>query len=87
MRLPRPGARACAARTGRPEGFAYARQADGTVRISRHGRVVTVLRGARAAAFLAQAGAGDSLRAMARRTGDHQRGNERTARNHPRNSR
>jgi len=65
-------------------GFEYDERADGSVVISHHGRKVTVLRGARAAEFLAHAEA-DPQGAMARWTGNYKRGNERTAKQHPRN--
>jgi hypothetical protein len=68
-------------------GFSFAERKSGEVAISRGGRVVTTLRGARAAAFLARvAGASDAeaQHAMARATGQYARGNERLARAHPR---
>lgn len=67
--------------------FAFSATALGEVRIERGGRVVTILRGASARAFLSKvAGAsGDELqRAMARATGNYRRGNERVAGEHPR---
>lgn len=67
--------------------FAFSATALGEVRIERAGRVVTILRGASASAFLSKvAGAsGDELqRAMARATGNYRRGNERVAGEHPR---
>lgn len=70
---------------GRPaEGFSY-RETAGQVVVYHHGRVATTLRGRRAADFLARAGRGDDQLLMARVTGQYKRGNERTARNHPRN--
>ncbi|GMA41280.1 hypothetical protein [Mobilicoccus caccae] len=67
-----------------PEGFAYVvRGAD--VVISHHGRPVTTLRGRRAAAFLDDVEREDPQELMARLTGNYRRGNERQARNHPRN--
>jgi hypothetical protein len=65
-------------------GFDYAEQSGGTVVITRHGRVVTTLRGGRAQEFLAEVGA-DPQQVMARWTGNYKRGNEKTARRHPRN--
>jgi hypothetical protein len=59
---------------------------DGTVVIRHHGRVATTLRGARAAEFLAVVESDPQL-VMARWTGNYKHGNERTARNHPRNQR
>lgn len=66
--------------------------------ITHHGRRATVLRGQRAAEFLAEVGAdgpdepsadadADAQLVMARWTGNYRRGNERTARDHPRNRR
>jgi hypothetical protein len=46
-----------------------------------------VLRGAAAQRFLADVEAGDPQSVMARATGNFKRGNERQARNHPRNRR
>ncbi|MEO3750112.1 hypothetical protein [Streptomyces sp. B6B3] len=72
---------------GTPQGFAYDEHADGSVRITHHGRKATTLRGPRAAEFLAEVADGDPQAVMARWTGNYRRGNERTARNHPRNRR
>lgn len=69
---------------GGAHGFEYDARADGSVVISHHGRKVTVLRGARAAEFLSDAQA-DPQGAMARWTGNYKRGNERAAKQHPRN--
>jgi hypothetical protein len=70
-----------------PEDFGYAVRADGSVSISHRGRAVTVVRGGRAAAFLAEVEQDSPQEVMARWTGQYRRGNERTARNHPRNAR
>ena len=70
-----------------PEGFEYEVQPDGSVLISHHGRVATTVRGNRAAAFLAEVEQDDPQELMARWTGNYRRGNERTAKNHPRNAR
>jgi len=70
-----------------PHGFSYETHANGTVRISHHGRPVTILNGPRAAQFLAEAESSDPQLVMARWTGNYKHGNERTARNHPRNRR
>ncbi|WP_020391023.1 hypothetical protein [Kribbella catacumbae] len=59
---------------------------DGTVRITHHGKPATVLRGARAAEFLAEVD-DDPQEVMARWTGNYKRGNERMGKNHPRNRR
>ncbi|MGW4461650.1 hypothetical protein [Micromonospora sp. NPDC004704] len=71
---------------GVPDGFAYTTRAGGVVVISHHGRPATTLRGGRAADFLAEVEDGDPQQVMARWTGNYRRGNERTARNHPRNA-
>ncbi|MEU0753748.1 hypothetical protein [Streptomyces albogriseolus] len=69
-----------------PNGFTYEAHTDGTVHITHHGRRATVLRGDRAARFLGEVtDAADPQLVMARWTGDYRRGNERTARAHPRN--
>jgi hypothetical protein len=70
----------------KPEGFDYHVRADGSVLITHRGRTATTVRGARAAAFLAEAERDDPQEVMARWTGNYRRGNERTARNHPRNA-
>ncbi|NUT06708.1 MAG: hypothetical protein HOV76_24850 [Hamadaea sp.] len=67
-----------------PSGFDYLVRADGTVVITHRGRASTTLRGGRAAEFLAEVD-DDPQEVMARWTGNYRRGNERTARNHPRN--
>ena len=70
-----------------PEGFDYAIRADGSVSISHRGRPVTTVRGGRAAAFLAEVRQDDDpQQVMARWTGHYRHGNERTAKNHPRNA-
>lgn len=55
--------------------------------IRHHGTPATVLRGAAAADFLARIENEDPQHLMARVTGNYRRGNERTARRHPRNQR
>ncbi len=72
-----------------PEGFDYDVR-GGEVVISHRGRRATVLRGPAAARFLADvedSSEPDSHELMARVTGNYRRGNERTAKNHPRNAR
>ncbi|MEV4657832.1 hypothetical protein [Micromonospora sp. NPDC049301] len=69
---------------GQARDFDWAERADGTVVITHHGRVATTLRGGRAAEFLAEVDADPQL-VMARWTGNYRRGNERTAKQHPRN--
>ncbi|CCH20505.1 hypothetical protein [Micromonospora lupini] len=66
------------------QGFRYDERADGTVVITHHGRLAGTLRGARAAEFLAEVD-GDPQLVMARWTGNYRHGNERTAKQHPRN--
>ncbi|XVX19583.1 hypothetical protein ACQP1U_14920 [Actinomycetota bacterium] len=53
--------------------------------ITHHGKVATTLRGSRAVAFLHNVELEDPQELMARLTGNYRRGNERQARNHPRN--
>lgn len=71
----------------RPHGFTYDRRGDDCVVITHHGRSAATLRGARAAAFLTEVESGDPQLVMARWTGSYKFGNERTAKNHPRNRR
>jgi hypothetical protein len=70
----------------KPEGFEFTPRRDGTVVVTHHGRTATVLRGDRAAEFLAEIETGDPQEIMARWTGNYKRGNEQLARRHPRNS-
>lgn len=65
-------------------GFDHEQQRDGSVVITHHGQRATVLRGPRAQEFLDEVD-DDPQGVMARWTGNYKRGNERTARNHPRN--
>lgn len=69
-----------------PEGFDYVVRGD-QVMISHHGRIATTLRGRRAQVFLEDVESEDPQELMARLTGNYRRGNERQARNHPRNQR
>ncbi|CAM5591480.1 hypothetical protein SGLAM104S_01327 [Streptomyces glaucescens] len=71
----------------RPHGFTFETHRDGTVHVTHHGRPATALRGRHAEAFLTEVTAGDAQRVMARWTGNHRRGNERRARDHPRTRR
>ena len=66
------------------EGFDYEVRRDGSVVITHHGRRATVLRGPRADELLLEV-EGDTQGVMARWTGHYKRGNERGARQHPRN--
>lgn len=61
---------------GRPSGFTWVVRGKEVV-ISHHGRVATVLRGAKAIAFVQDAEAGDEQLLMARLTGNYKHGNER----------
>ncbi|GAA2089942.1 hypothetical protein GCM10009801_54560 [Streptomyces albiaxialis] len=70
-----------------PQGFTYQERPGGSVTVSHHGRPVTTLRGQRAERFLAEVRGGDEQQVMARWTGNYKRGNERAAKNHPRNRR
>jgi hypothetical protein len=58
-------------------GFTFAARSSGDVAISRHGKVVTVLRGDAATRFLRRIESGDPQQVMARATGNYRRGNER----------
>ncbi|MDO5736757.1 MAG: hypothetical protein Q4P15_09810 [Propionibacteriaceae bacterium] len=68
----------------RPRGFNYTVQGDEVI-ITHHGRRAGVLRGPASARFLADVERDDAQLLMARITGQYRHGNERTARNHPRN--
>ena len=62
--------------------FSWRVSKDGQVRVTRGGRVVTVLRGAAAARLigkLTDAGDGEAQHLLARATGNYKRGNERNA--------
>ncbi len=67
-----------------PEGFTYDVRGD-EVHIKHHGARAAILRGARASEFLEDAATQDPQQLMARLTGNYRRGNERAARQHPRN--
>lgn len=67
-----------------PSGFRY-RMVGGDVLISHHGRLATTLRGDAARRFLAGV-EDDPQGLMARVTGNYRHGNERTAKDHPRNT-
>lgn len=68
----------------RPQGFEYVSRGRDVV-ILHHGIRAATLRGARAVDFLQRVEDEDPQLLMARLTGDYRRGNERTARQHPRN--
>lgn len=71
---------------GAPSDFEFEVRGEDVV-IRHHGKTATTLRGARAQEFLAQVEESDAQLLMARVTGNHRRGNERAARQHPRNAR
>ncbi len=68
-------------------GFTYRVRKSGEIEIRHRGCVAATLRGRAAADFLAEAETdfAAAQQAMARITGNYKRGNERTARRHPRN--
>jgi hypothetical protein len=71
-------------------GFTYRTRKNGDVEILHHGRLAATLRGTNAVDFIqdvADSTAADAQQLMARMTGNYKRGNERTAKNHPRNRR
>ena len=71
--------------SGAPQGFAFVvRGSD--VLITHHGARAATLRGAAAQRFLDDVERDDPQLLMARVTGNYRRGNERVARQHPRNA-
>jgi len=69
-------------------GFTYQIKKDGDIIINRNGKYAITLRGKKALEFIENISTsepGDSQLYMARITGNYKRGNERNARNHPRN--
>jgi hypothetical protein len=72
---------------GLPDGFSYELHGP-DVRVHHRGRVAATLRGTAAQAFLADLESGKEPQLlMARVTGNYKHGNERVARQHPRNRR
>ena len=71
--------------SGTPEGFTYRLRKNGDVEMLHHQRPAGVLRGTAAARFLVDVENSDPQELMARLTGNYRHGNERTAKNHPRN--
>ena len=69
---------------GTPKGFEYVRRGEDIV-IFHHGKKAIVLRRDRVTQFDQDIKHIDPQELMARLTGDDKRGNERTAKNHPRN--
>lgn len=72
--------------TGQANGFEHIIGPGGEVTITHHGRKATTLRGPMAQKFLVDLLTTEPQELMARLTGNYRRGNERTAKNHPRNS-
>jgi hypothetical protein len=69
-------------------GFSYRATKRGVVFVHHHDRLATTLRGDAAADFLREAAGADAderQQIMARVTGNYRRGNERLAKDHPRN--
>jgi hypothetical protein len=71
---------------GAPQDFDFSQRPDGSVVIAHKGKVATTLRGSRAEEFLSEVDDDPQL-VMARWTGNYKRGNERVAKQHPRNRR
>ena len=67
-------------------GFEFTTARNGEVYITHHGHSAATLRGETARNFLADAENTDPQALMARLTGNYRHGNERTAKNHPRNT-
>jgi len=70
-------------------GFSFMQLPNGDVLISHHGRRATILRKEKAGWFIEDIGCMDfraQQQEMARLTGNYRRGNERTAKQHPRNA-
>ena len=71
-------------------GFTFCLKKSGEVEILHRGKLASTLRGADALDFFSEMESGefaDGQQLMARVTGNYKHGNERTARNHPRNRR
>ncbi|WIM99583.1 hypothetical protein ACTOB_003241 [Actinoplanes oblitus] len=73
--------------SGVPEGFTYRVRKNGDIDVLHHGRSAAVLRGVAAARFLVDVDTSDPQELMARITGNYKHGNERAAKQHPRNRR
>ena len=71
--------------TGVPSGFAFTVRGS-EVLITHHGARAATLRGAAAQRYLDDVDGEDAQLLMARVTGSYRRGNERVAKDHPRNS-
>lgn len=70
-----------------PTGFEYRVNGTSEVTVTHHGVIAARLRGEVATKFLRDVENGDAQQVMARITGNYRRGNERSARRHPRNAR
>lgn len=71
-------------------GFTYRTRKNGDIEILHHSRLATTLRGTQAVDFIQEvedSNAAEAQQLMARMTGNYKRGNERIAKNHPRNRR
>ena len=69
-------------------GFTYRARKSGVVEVLHRGRLAASLRGVAAQEFTAEVESGgfsDAQQLMARLTGNYKHGNERAAKNHPRN--
>ena len=69
-------------------GFTYRARKNGDVEVLHRGRLAASLRGVAAQEFIAEVELGGFVEAqqlMARLTGNYKHGNERAAKNHPRN--
>jgi hypothetical protein len=69
---------------GDASGFAFSQRGDSVV-VTHRGKKAVTLRGSAAARFLEGIERSEPQQVMARVTGDYERGNERAARDHPRN--
>jgi len=76
--------------SGEDLGFTFLETKNGEILIRHFGRTATTLRGHRARTFkedIETLAFGEQQQLMARITGNYRRGNERQAKNHPRNAR
>ncbi len=73
---------------GNASGFTWTIRKNGELVISHHGQAATILRAGKVESFLSDIDGvsdQDQQDLMARLTGNYRRGNERQAKNHPRN--
>jgi len=69
-------------------GFVFKISKSNNVQITHHGKLATTLRGSKAVSFIENMSGTDFIdqqQLMARLTGNYKRGNEKTAKTHPRN--